>query len=574
MRRSLAIVLAACLLASLSAVAQVRTAPLRLGRIPAPAASAGHRISLSPRLTAPAFQRSGLAGPSDIPDSPAPEALQPAALTGSIALPAQPAALEAPSLPAPAEGAAPLEAEREQAAALFDEAVRGQTILLVGTKPSRPFILREVRRTADKLALNLIVLDDPAYRKHSKKAVPDEDFIPAQVEDKDDASVSAVAEKIADFARTRKIDHVVSFLSRHAKLTAAIVDRLGAGGIPGAAVTAADDKARTREILNTVPGLEVASRRVSGPEDSRKAYRELGGGKFVLKSIRGENSRFVMLGIDSAEAAERAYRTLDADLKAFAARPEAKGTTFNSHPGIVMERFLEKLPGTEEIAVEIVMQKGRAAFGIVSDTMGIGERGELLGGRNTFPSQQPEALQRAFIDAAAKAAAALGIVDGNARVDMIMTAEGPKVIEVNPFMGGANMYKAVKLLTGVSLVEQGLRAMLGLRVAVGRKPTQVLDYRFIAARYTGHIQGLSGLSRARRFPGVRHIQMFMGRGDRVEAPQGDGYEDIGEIMSIGQTIQEAMQRGYAALRRLHLRLFKDNGRVGRQTGAYLQPKKP
>ena len=178
-----------------------------------------------------------------------------------------------------------------------------------------------------------------------------------------------------------------------------------------------------------------------------------------MKANRGDNGAFVILGIRTAVQAERAYRKLRVDLRK--AAKAGDGGIFDVDPGIMMEEMFERKPGTHETSTEMVMQDGEAVFAMVSDTRSIGPRGTFPGGSMTFPTQQGQAAEQAFISAAVLAARTLGIRDGNVRVDHILTAEGTRVIEVNLRMGGASIWKVVEMLTGVNLIEQGFRARLG-----------------------------------------------------------------------------------------------------------------
>jgi hypothetical protein len=383
-----------------------------------------------------------------------------------------------------------------------------------------------------------------------------------------------IAEVVAAHPEGSKAQAVVGFMSLFANLTGKITDRLGVRGIPGAAVAAADDKPEARKILNTVPELMVPFQEIKTANQARKAYHAISGdGKYkvVLKTIRGENSRFLAMGINSEEAAAAEYMKMDGAVRDFVARPEAKQTTFSAHPGIMMERMLEKKAGTEETSVEVVMQNGKAAFAIVSDTKGIGPKGELAGGIMTFPSQQPAEEHRQLILASERALNAIGIRDGNARLDMITTNDAHHVIEINPFMGGVAIWQAVKSLTGMSLVEQGLRAVLGLRVDPGHEADGVLQYIFLASSRNGTLEGVEGLDAAKKVPGVELARIFVEPGDSIVAAKGNAYEEWAEVIGKGKTWRQAIDATLSAARRMVLRIKRANGEIVRARGDYMQP---
>ena len=531
-------------------------------RIAAPAGSAVSAFGAAAPLgvsfgapSAPALSPA-LAAPSVLPAAPSPSLAAAPTLSAAVS----PAALE------PAAAASPSFAT--------EASVRGKTLVMVGTKGSRPFIMLEAARVAQELGLTLVLVDDPKNRDNSRDLVPDSHFIPAPINTRDAKTMGKIVEAVAAHPEGAKAHAVVGFMSLYANLTGKITDRLGVRGIPGAAVAAADDKPAARKILNTVPELAVPYHEINSASQARTAYHEISAGgkyKVVLKTIRGENSRFLAMDINSEEAAAAEYLKMDGAVRDFVARPEAKQTTFVAHPGIMMERMLEKKPGTEETSVEVVMQNGKAAFAIVSDTKGIGPKGELAGGIMVFPSQQPSDEHAKLILASERALNAIGIRDGNARLDMITTADAHHVIEINPFMGGVAIWQAVKSLTGVNLVEQGLRAVLGLRVDPGHAPDGVLEYIFLASSRNGELEGVEGLDAAKKVPGVELARVFVAPGDSIVAAKGNAYEEWAEIISKGKTWREAIDAALISARRLVLRIKRANGEVVRARGDYMQP---
>jgi hypothetical protein len=444
-----------------------------------------------------------------------------------------------------------------------DSEVRGKTLLIVGTRSSRPFIIEEAMRVANALGLNVILLDKAESRVNSYDLVPDENFVAAPIDKRSDESVKKIVDKVKEMQLTRRIDYVTTFRSHHAKLVGKIVDATGIQGMTGAAAGTAEDKVRMRKALNKIPDLFVPFKEVRSADEARQTFREYGG-KFVMKSKLGENSRFVELGIDSEEKMAEAFTKMDAALRAEAKSKAGSDTIFNTYPGIMVERMLEPASGTREAAVNLVMQNGKAKFALVNDTIGIGEQGELAGGSSIYPSQMKPNVTADLARAAARAAEAVGIRDGNALVDLIMTPEGPRIIEVNPFLAGAAIFKAVKLVTGMSLIELGLRAMLGLQIPDMGAPQMVVDYRFAASENTGRIQSIEGEIEAKLTPGVRHVQLLADPGDEVKEPIENGFEEWAEVMGTGPTLADAVRASVTALSKLKAKVLAE------QAGDYLQ----
>lgn len=579
---------ASSLFVSFSLILAPWPAAAQVARVVAPqtsavAAQAAGSVAALPQgsaLAAPLSASFVLFSAPSLAVSGAPAALTPAALTPAAALSARAPLLPAPSAtdpgaPLPITEAALAPAAPAAAPAFASEAdVRGKTVVMVGTKGSRPFIMEEALRIAKELGLNLVLVDDPANRKNSAETVPDSHFIPAPVNTRDGKTMSKIAEAVAAHPEGAKAYAVVSFMSLYASLTGKVTDKLGAKGIAGDVVSAADRKPEARKRLNTDATQRVPYAEIASEKQARKAYHELsenGKYKVMLKTSRGENSRFLDLNIKSENEAAESYLKMDAAVRDFVARPEAKQTTFSTHPGLMMERMLEKKAGTEETSVEVVMQNGKAAFAIVSDTKGIGPKGELAGGIMVFPSQQPASDHAELVAASERALKALGLTDGNARLDMFSTPEGPRVIEINPFMGGVAIWTAVKSLTGMSLVEQGMRAVLGLKVDPGHAPDGVLHYIFLASSRNGTLEGVEGLEAAKKMPGVELARSFVEPGDHITAAKGNAYEEWAEVIGKGKTWRESIESALGAARRMVLRIKRANGEIVRARGDYQQP---
>lgn len=521
-------------------------------------------IETLPKLDVPTV---GLTGPTASADGPTAEILptQVSGLTPAVAPQIQTEPAATPETPA----SVPASRVSSASQPLKDADVGGKTLLMVGTRGSRPFIIEEAVRVAKELGLNLVLLDKAENRKNSAGVVADADFIAAPIDQRDDKTMKSITEQVQALAKTRKIDYVVAFRSHHAKLVGKIVDATGISGVAGRVALTAEDKAKTRKALNAVPEQAVPYKEVKTEAEVREFYRQYGGsGKFVMKSKLGENSRFVELDIDSEEKLVSAFTKMDAALRAEAKKKEASDTIFNRYPGIIVERMLEKAAGTVEASVEMVVQNGAVKFAMVSDTHGVGAKGELAGGSMTFPSQMTSQVQDALIAASAKALDIVGLRNGNARVDIMMTPDGPKVIEINPFLGGAAIYTAIKLVSGISLVEWGIRALLGLPLPAMPSFTTVVDYRFAASKFSGLVSEISGLQEAAKVPGVKHVQALAGSGDSVAAPIENGFEEWAEVMGVGATFAEAQKASVEALSKIKAKV------VVEESADYLQPGGP
>lgn len=435
-------------------------------------------------------------------------------------------------------------------------------LLLVGTSESRSFLLEESLRITDALGVDLILLDNSEARVLSRSLIAEANFICAPIDDHDPETVKRIVEKVTKVTEG-KIDAVITFLNPYAELAGKLVDALGAAGNTGAAVAAAHTKSAAREIFSNIPEIAIPYRVITSAEGAAQAYQELGGGKFVMKPIHGGGSALVVINIDSSKRAAAVYREIEDGIREFALRPDAGVFMLDQNPGILMERQLEG----PEVDVEIILENGKVKFWHVSDNPPTDVPYPVEKGAS-YPSQLPQAWQEALVEAAGIAVSALGLTTGNMHVEMMATVDGPRILEINARMGGAFVWHLIKIVTGINLIEQGLRSVLGLPVTAAVPPITVGDVRYIIPKATGTIEELDGLAEILDEPGVNCVVPFKMKGDNVQVLPDDFF---GWVAATGSSYAEAEEAVIAALSKVHITIRQEDGKLVEQTGAYAQP---
>jgi len=440
-------------------------------------------------------------------------------------------------------------------------------ILVVGTMASRPFILANVLKACEDLELDLVLVDRPEHRPHSVAAVAESNFIPGQIDDHSPENMREIVQRVAEFARGRTIDAVMTFINPYAELAGHLADRLGAAGNSAAAVRTAHVKALARERLASVPEITVPFRVVRSTEAARKAFWAMGGGSFVMKPIVGAGSTFVRTGIDSEEAAARSFEDIDQGVRGYAGRAGAGWDTLDLYPGIMMERQLHG----PEIDVELVVRRGasgrtEAAFSHVVDNPPMDGPYAVEKGL-TSPSRLPRGIQAAAIEGAVEAARVLGLTVGNLHVEEIITPEGPKVVEVNARMGGGRSMLVIREVTAVNLVEAGMRALLGMPVPPAReRPDFILERRFINPKVSGRIEYVRGLEDAARIVGKDRVHLYKAVGDRILAAPDHFHDRIGAAEAVGSSYDAAFDRLLDAMKRVQVGIKTERGELVEHTG--------
>lgn len=441
--------------------------------------------------------------------------------------------------------------------------LKKKRVLLIGTSEIRPFILEESIKTTQALGVELILLDNPEARRLSKDAIPDAMFIGAPIDNHHPEVMAGIVEQVVQHTGG-KVDAVITFLNPYAELAGSLVDVLGAAGNTGASVAAAHTKSIARELFSKIPEIATPFRVVASVDEAVKAYVELGGGKFVMKPIHGGGSALVVINIDSKEKAAAVYKEIADGIKDFASRPDAGVFLLDQDPGIMMERQLEG----HEVDVELVLEDGKVKFWHVSDNPPTDVPYPVEKGAS-YPSQLSRTWQVALAEAAGLAVSALGLRTGNMHVEMMVTADGPRVLEVNARMGGAFVWHLIKVVTGVNLIEQGLRSVLGLSVTGEVEPIIMGDVRYIIPKANGIIEVLEGMDKITSEHGVNCVVPFKKAGDDVQILPDDFF---GWVATTGKTSAEAEESVLAALAKIRIAIRQEDGSLVEQTGANAQPR--
>ena len=168
-----------------------------------------------------------------------------------------------------------------------------------------------------------------------------------------------------------------------------------------------------------------------------------------------------------------------------------------------------------EVSVEIIGLEGVPHVLQVTDKLTTGAPHFVEMGHSQPSSLDADVLE-AVRNLASKAALAVGIQNGPAHAEVIVTADGPKMVEIGARLGGDCITThLVPLSTGVDMVE------MTIRIALGEKPI-IPDAKMTgsAIRYldipAGIVESISGIDDANSVPGVSDVKVNVCVGDVIE----------------------------------------------------------
>ncbi|MFI8192206.1 ATP-grasp domain-containing protein [Streptomyces sp. NPDC085946] len=380
-------------------------------------------------------------------------------------------------------------------------------VLLMIAASLNPDLLRTPHEMGLEVVLAAAVApaDDSLYDVHLAVDELDEEAVLAAVRD--------------HLAHGGRIDAVATFHEGALHVAARIAAELGLPGNSPEAVRAMRDKFLTGQRLAEAgvptPGTHVAT----DFAEAQAAAAELGF-PLVLKPQASASSQGVTK-VENETELKAAFDNITGLYEPDAFRDGAYSVPNVAHiyaypqaRGVLIQEYVSG----EEFAVDMVYGGGEYRLLAIHDKPYPFAEPHFIEGAYATPSALPESEQTLLVDTAVAALKALGATVGGAHVELRLTGEGPKVIEVNGRLGGTTAFvqESIRESTGVWGPAEYLRAVLGepFDFTAKEQPTPAGFTPLLADR-SGEIAGFAGVEEVMDVPGVIGVRWMAKPGDHV-----------------------------------------------------------
>lgn len=413
--------------------------------------------------------------------------------------------------------------------------------------PGLPDIVNALRGVA---RCSVVTLRWGAPEDHEQRVARLAALGPVQVVERPDQAIDEVL-RIA--ARSPSVDGVLALselVSYHAAVAAAA---LGLPSNPPRATARLRRKDLQREALRAAKVPCPAFAVVSDEDGLRSAAADLAF-PLVLKPAVGLGSLCVTIVRDLPELIAAFRRAAGM----YATDPRVIGAA----PVFVVEEVIhgvnwhdDERMGTR-VSVESLVDDGTVHHLAVTDKLPLAPPFREVG--DVMPSGLPQDRLTEIRQAATDALRALGVTRGATHTEIMLTASGPVVIEVNGRIGGG-VCELLRAAAGYDILGQLAR------LALGQSPAGLPRFRNHAFYYTPQApQGeyevveIGGEEEIARLPGVLEVVRAKRRGDRLVPDEGTistpfrvlaTSEDFGDFFTRLRAIEDAMTLELAPLRR-------------------------
>ena len=201
--------------------------------------------------------------------------------------------------------------------------------------------------------------------------------------------------------------------------------------------------------------------------------------------------------------------------------------------------IIEEYMSGPEVSVELMVIDSVAHVIQVTDKLTTGAPHFVEIGHSQ-PSCLPGEDIMAIKSLAKRAALAVGIKNGPAHAEIILTKNGAKMVEIGARMGGGCITThLVPLSTGINMTKAVIQTALGENVDIVEKFQKGAAIRFIIPPI-GIVKSITGQEEAKKIPGVKVVEIQCNIGQILGRLE-NGTCRIGYVIAQGDTPEKAVE---------------------------------
>ncbi|MEO3715075.1 ATP-grasp domain-containing protein [Roseateles flavus] len=337
-----------------------------------------------------------------------------------------------------------------------------------------------------------------------------------------------VVEVACAMHREQPFDAVISFQEYGVLNAARIGDRLQLFSNPLAAVELARDKGLMRQRLVDagIPSIPFA---LASSAQEVLDFASKVGWPVIVKPVNASGSdcvRKLTAASEVAEAVDRILRT-------------------HPHAHVLVEQYMVG----PEVSVEGISWDGQHRILGTTDKITTGAPNFVELG-HTHPSSLPADTLAQIEAMTLRVLEAVGHRHGPSHTEIIVTADGPRLVETHTRTGGDRIFEIVELVHGVDLFTSTLQGFAGDFPALPEQPASAAAIRFFHLP-PGRVSVLEGIEEARQMPGVVRVDHSLAVGKEVGPLRHSG-DRMGYILVQAPTREQAVARVEAAMAQVRI----------------------
>lgn len=199
--------------------------------------------------------------------------------------------------------------------------------------------------------------------------------------------------------------------------------------------------------------------------------------------------------------------------------------------------LIEEYMDGEEVSVESITIEGKTKIlGITSK--GLTEWPNFVECEFCFPYTLPKQTQDSVFSIVKNAIDAIEFSHGPCHTEVRLTKSGPKIVEINPRLGGRFISKMIQDSLDINPIKEVIKLAIGETLDLSPKKSSGSAWCAITASKTGILTNIIGEEKVLSSTGVKKLTFNAKIGSRVKKPSNNG-DTIGYIYTIGKDAFDA-----------------------------------
>ncbi|MGE7926402.1 ATP-grasp domain-containing protein [Lysinibacillus xylanilyticus] len=393
-----------------------------------------------------------------------------------------------------------------------------KTIIFIGTNKSGSS--REATRAAEKLGYFTVLFTNNEKQLQQRNAYPDIHKMILI----DTSNIKIMKDEILNLSKNGfEIKSIVSFVDPFVHIASILCDEFCDNKTSSTAIEMMEDKEKTRNFLKNQP----YSPKFFLLKPNESVSNNLGF-PLIVKSPKSTGSKDVLLANDSGQLEKHLSHLR------------------NKNPGetMMVEEYIE---GQQYLVEALVYNRQAHIIGIIEQEITQGKRFIITG--YGVLVKAPKDIQTGLEEVLQSIVKEFNIENGALHLELRLTKNGWKLIEINPRISGGAMNTMLHAAFGFNLVEETLKLFLGERPDINPKHRKFVYTKYVIVQSKGILEKVIGKNKATNSPGVVEVYVKPKKGALLTPPLSMGHR-YAYVIAVGATLAEAKNKAYKAAKEI------------------------
>jgi len=324
-------------------------------------------------------------------------------------------------------------------------------------------------------------------------------------------------EAVLALAQKEKVDGIITIASEVAAPTVAFVaERLGLPGFTKKQAETISNKYFLRSFLKEVGLTKLSYAAAYSLEEALLSFEKFNG-EVMLKPMLASGSKGIKKVSSKEELIKNFQHAWDCSI---------------TYKGVLLEQYVEG----KHLGGELIIQNGKIIFHLLTEKK---YNEHFVTTAHIVPVSVPEKDQAEIFNLLQKVVDSLQLKNGILDVDLVLTSEGPEVIELGGRPGGNGIAQLVEIYAGVSLISIAIKMAMDDTFQLSQSKSSPMACIVLGSNKTGSIKHVKQFEDL--FPDHANDLLFERRfvsiGDEVQKFMQGSYQ-IGNVFITKQSREE------------------------------------